>query len=184
MGFTDKKDFWPQPLGASAWILCTKPLGKCAGWSVLWSVREEGVQREKQAGMSCFNGEIRAINYNGEESQLMGKLERKRSTKFGLGGGRGPRSLGFCWVGLSATAVCGTRVGTEPGWLLAGPIFDHRQGLVPLLCVSFCIPPAPKLEGREEIFWKGSIPKDSFASKPVAFSPHSLTLNMFLLRVG
>lgn len=59
------------------------------------SAREEGVHREKQAGMSCFN-EIRAINYNGEENDLMGKLQRKEALSLeGLGRKRFP-FLGFC----------------------------------------------------------------------------------------
>lgn len=55
MGLTDKKTLtlpWEHLHGSS----CTKPLGACRLKCALGLPGEEGVQREKQAGMSCFNG--------------------------------------------------------------------------------------------------------------------------------
>lgn len=56
MGFTDKKRLLTLSLGS----VCMDPVYKAAGQGEAevcsGSVREEGVQREKQAGMSCFNG--------------------------------------------------------------------------------------------------------------------------------
>lgn len=52
MGFTDKKRLLTLSLGS----ICMDPLCKAAGEDKAEVCSgEEGVQREKQAGMSCFN---------------------------------------------------------------------------------------------------------------------------------
>lgn len=63
---------------------------------MLW-VCQGGRGAEGEASRDeLFQWEIRAINYNGEESQLMGKLERKEALSLGVWGRKRSPFLGFC----------------------------------------------------------------------------------------
>lgn len=136
------------------------------GWSVLWGGR--GAEGEA-SGDELFQWEIRAINYSGEENELMGKLQRKEALSLGV---LGKKRFPIPWFLLSRPFCysTGTRVRTKPIWFLTGLIFDRTNQIwfspVYQLLTASC----SQIEGTEEIFWKGSTPKNFLASKPVAFT--------------
>lgn len=96
------------------------------GWSVLWVCQGGRGTQGEASGDEVFQWEIRAINYNGEENDLMGKLQRKEALSLG---GLGRKRFPIPWFLLSRPFCCssGTRVRTEPIWFLTGLIFDRTN---------------------------------------------------------